>query len=101
MPLFGHGQVHPYSRKLISANGEQGHLYIYYANSTTDKPGVLLTGCEGSEAGKADQFGHVHDAKALSPEISPTAGLKWRNVHVGPGCQSDANDTLFMDLSAT
>ncbi len=28
LPLFGHGKVHPHSRRLISANGEHGHLYI-------------------------------------------------------------------------
>lgn len=101
LPLFGHGKIHPFSRRLISANGEHGHLYIYYRPATKDQPGGLLIGCEGSEAGKSDQFGHAHDARALSSDISPTGGAKWRHVKKGPGSKSEANDTLFIDLSET
>lgn len=99
LPLFGHGKVHPHSRRLISANGEHGHLYIYYRPGDDNTPGGLLIGCEGSEAGKSDQYGHKHDARALSAPISPTSGKKWRLLAQGPGSRGDANDTLFLDLS--
>lgn len=101
VPLFGHGKINPHSRRLISANGEHGHLYIYYRPSGDDKPGGLLVGCEGSEAGKSDQYGHKHDARAISAPISPTSGQKWRLVGEGPGSRGDADDTLFLDLSET
>lgn len=99
LPLFGHGKVHPHSRRLVSANGEHGHLYIYYRPGQDNIPGGLLIGCEGSEAGKSDQYGHKHDARALSAPISPTSGMKWRLLGQGPGCRGEANDTLFLDLS--
>lgn len=99
LPLFGHGKVHPHSRRMISANGEHGHLYIYYRPGGDNVYGGLLIGCEGSEAGKSDQYGHKHDARALSAPISPTSGQKWRLLGQGPGRQGEANDTLFLDLS--
>ena len=58
-----------------------------------------MIGCEGSEARKSDQYGHKHDARALSAPISPTSGMKWRLLALGPGSRGKANDTLFLDLS--
>lgn len=98
VPLFGHGNTNPFSGSLVSANGEHGHLYIHYLSSSSSQSGGLLIGCEGSEAGKTDQFGHKHDAKAKSSDISPTGGLKWRHNKCGPGGTGEANDTLFLNV---
>ena len=98
--LFGAGQTNPWSINTVAADGSHGHLYIHYRPPTEMHCGALLIGCEGSQAGHTDQFGHAHDAKASSSEFSPTGGLKWRDIEQGPGASGQAADTLFVDLAA-
>jgi hypothetical protein len=80
----------------VEGDGSDGHMYIYYMAPKPARHGGLLIGVEGSAAGLFDVFGHQHTAKAISSDISPAGGAKWRKLGMGP---MDANDDLLVDLS--
>ena len=46
--LGGQAMLHPIRGRITQANGEYGHLYIYYMPPTTTTYGGVLIGCEGS-----------------------------------------------------
>jgi hypothetical protein len=74
--MGGHG-CYSMTNELVSANGEHGHMYMYYQSPASRRNGGLLIGVEGSEYNKFDQSGHVHSLKADSSRFSPTYGYKW------------------------
>lgn len=80
----------------VDGDGSDGHMYLYYMAPKIDRYGGILIGVEGSRAGEYDQFGHKHSWKATSSSVSPTGGLKWRHLGMGP---VDAHDDLFVDIS--
>jgi uncharacterized membrane protein (UPF0136 family) len=80
--------------KVDIVTGSFGHFYMYVLKDV----GVMI-GCEGSQPGSYDSFGHVHDEKATSGDFSPTGGLKWRDLPDGPGCGGEKKDCFFMDLT--
>lgn len=65
-------------------NGSFGHLYMYWLPPTQTTPGALMVGCEGSEPGKKNKFGELHDSRAISSDFSPTDGLKFRHLKDSP-----------------
>jgi hypothetical protein len=76
IPMGGHG-CYSMVDEVVSANGEHGHMYMYYQSSASHRNGGLLIGVEGSEFSKFDQSGHMHSLKADSSRFSPTYGYKW------------------------
>lgn len=80
--MGGNGQT-SCTGKIIQANGEHGHLYIYYQSSKTERYGGIMIGLEGSEYQKYDNLGGYHSFKAESSDYSPTLGYKWFNKKHG------------------
>jgi hypothetical protein len=91
VPIGGHGRTSLIGEK-ISANGEHGHLYIYYMSSARHRCGGILIGLEGSEYNKWDQVGHKHALIADSSTHSSTYGFKWKH-------KSKKDDGVPVDLS--
>ncbi|KAG2389392.1 hypothetical protein C9374_013952 [Naegleria lovaniensis] len=89
--------------KKIEANGEHGHMYLYYQSPKKGRFGGLLIGVEGSEYGKYDQCGGYHSLSAKSPHFSPTFGYKWRAKRDAPDLRDvsspDKYNSLLIDLT--
>lgn len=60
----------------IINDGTNGHFYIGVRKYEPDVPCAMLIGLETEAPGLANKYGHVHDARALSSEISSTGGFK-------------------------
>lgn len=80
--LGGEGMIHPITGTQVHANGEFGHLYIYYMAPETDKYGGLLVGCEGSasiDAWERSSFYLEHHRRMKTHEaIIPIVKALWR-----------------------
>lgn len=96
IPLGGCGKT-SLTGETISANGEHGHLYIYYMSPSHYRNGGILIGLEGSEFGKYDCTGHKHSMTAKCSKYSPTWGLKWQNMPQVEGPRK--YNGMFVDLS--
>jgi len=94
--IGGAGNKNFVSGNIIKRNGEHGHMYFYHQEASSSNCGGILIGCEGSAPKKDDQFGGSHGADGASGEFSPTGGLKWRDLAVGPGCRY-ADGTLYLE----
>ncbi|MEL7450883.1 MAG: hypothetical protein AAFN78_16840 [Pseudomonadota bacterium] len=75
--LGGVGNYNPFSGVKIKKDGAHGHVYMNYRAPQYHDFGCLLIGCEGSNAGRKNQYGKVHDANATKGEFSATGGVKW------------------------
>jgi hypothetical protein len=104
IPLGGAGGT-SMSGKLIEANGEHGHMYLYYMSPKKDRYGGLMIGVEGSEYGKYDQNAGYHGLSAKSPQLGPTFGFKWRCKKDGRDLSSiespDKYNSMLIDLTKT
>lgn len=89
----------------ITANGSNGHLYLYYMSPGENRFGGIMIGVEGSEYGKIDQSGAVHSLTGSSSLLGITLGYKWNKLNKD-GCKGlgdgipDKYDSLFIDLSS-
>ncbi|KAL0488496.1 polyketide synthase [Acrasis kona] len=97
IPMGGHG-CESLVGELVSANGEHGHIYIYYQSPANRRNGGILIGVEGSEFNKYDQGGHIHSIRADSSDTSPTYGYKWYNSKGRNPDGTVKNDGLVRDL---
>jgi hypothetical protein len=108
IPMGGHGKTSLIG-ETISANGEHGHLYLYYQSQTATRNGGILIGLEGSEYNKYDQVGSKHTMSATSSKYSPTWGYKWFHKSHDKNSEFKSDLTclggpakyngMFMDLS--
>src|SRR5262249_27581943 len=78
--LGGDGTRSPYSGATISANGANGHLYLYYLAPTDTQYGGILIGCESSNppdlpGEHADHYGGGHSIFGGANKYSCTGGL--------------------------
>ncbi|KAF0971991.1 hypothetical protein FDP41_009687 [Naegleria fowleri] len=102
IPMGGEGQMLLTGVK-STANGSNGHLYLYHMAPKHDSYGGVMIGLEGSEYGKFDQTGEYHGVSAKSSAFSPTFGFKWHSKeHLdltsvkGPG----KYDCMYIDLTS-
>lgn len=104
--LGGDGNRNPFSAtnndaeftfKKIEADGQNGHVYIYYRAPGNAETGGLLVGCENAEKGKGDnphtKKGHGWGSRQ---EVSACGGHKWSKLKCGP---KDEYNGLICDLA--
>lgn len=60
----------------ILNDGTNGHFYIGMRKQNSKDRYALLIGLESESPGLINKYGHIHDARALSSEISATGGFK-------------------------
>lgn len=65
----GLGELGP-DKKLITGNGESGHMYMRAEKGDAEHCGSLLIGIEGSEPGKSNYLGNSHGIMAKSAKQS-------------------------------
>ncbi len=112
--MGGCGNTNPISGNTIRADGEHGHLYLYWLAPTRDRYGGLLISCEPSAP--ADMWDnrshfwsfHVPDQYSGSHGLGGgqsyqvTGGLNWQDTekwqHQGPNDKKNL-DNKIIDLS--
>ena len=81
----------------IINDGTNGHLYIGSYPGDHKHKGIMLIGLETEAPGLSNKCGHVHDAKALSSEISAVGGFK--NDIIGKKLSGRISDISNMPYS--
>lgn len=92
VPVGGFGSIDS-NGKAVDDKGQHGHILFFVRRAgEKDKKWdcAVLIGCEGSEPGMTDQFGHKHDWRGKSSAISPTGGQKWKKMKA----KIDSCDTM-------
>lgn len=89
---------------VISSDGCNGHVYLYYRAPKDNFCGGLLIGVEGSEFRSTSQCGEEHSITGKASRLSATFGYKWSKLK-SLGCKGleygipDKRDSLFIDLT--
>jgi hypothetical protein len=101
LPLGGIGNAsYGFHEDIITSDGRNGHLYMYYLAPRGNRNGGLLIGVEGSEYRKVSQSGEQHTIRAKSSVLSATMGYKWSKLKgLGHHGLPDKRDSMLVDLS--
>ncbi|MEI6161634.1 MAG: hypothetical protein WCP77_17505, partial [Roseococcus sp.] len=94
--LGGVGNLNPFSRQAVLADGAHGHLYMYYNPKGVGQCAGMMIGCENSAPKKDSQTYCPHNIMAYSERVSPCLTRKWTDLAVGPKPPKDA---ALVDLS--
>ena len=108
LPIGGSGNTNPWSGNRIGANGQHGHLYVYYQAPTHHTYGALMMGIESEAPGASGQTGHGHGMSGSSEEFTAFGVRKWvqtaKDNSKGVkdlgimGEVGDKYDAMFIDL---
>lgn len=86
-----------------AANGQNGHVYLYWMPPALNVPGGLMIGVETCAPGEKNVYGISHDSDAVKGEFSPTGGTKFTSDQFRPyqkeGLILSPHDGLRIDLS--